>query len=196
MSWTGHDGNGHGRKYVHITETPDVRHIANPDVMHEESDVNVRGVATFVGILAAGIVLIGLLMIMLFKGFERYAEYKDERIPVSPMARTEQERRPPPPVLQAAPGFRSLDDPKMSFELREPSAEWDALREKWNWELNNPGAIDPGTQTMRVPIEDAKQLLLNKGLPVRQQQSGDVGSAGMDVPSYSSAGRQMEKRNQ
>jgi hypothetical protein len=62
--------------------------------------------------------------------------------------------------------------------------------------LNNPGAIDPGAQTMRVPIEDAKQMLLNKGLPVRQQQSGEVGSAGMDVPSYSSAGRQMEKRDQ
>jgi hypothetical protein len=196
MSWTGQDGNGHGRKYVHITETPDVRHIANPDVMHEESDVDVKGVGTFVGILAAGLILIGALMIGLFKGFERYAEYKDERIPVSPMARTEAERRPPPPVLQAAPGFRSLDDPRVSFELREPSAEWDTLREKWTKELENPGAIDPATQTMRVPIEDAKRMLLEKNLPVRQQQSGEVGSAGMDVPSYSSAGRQTEKRDQ
>lgn len=194
MSWTGEGGQG--RRYVHITETPDVRHITNPDVMHEESDVNVKGVGTFVGILAAGLILIGALMIGLFKGFERYAEYKDERIPVSPMARTEQERRPPPPVLQAAPGFRSLDDPRVSFELREPSAEWDALREKWTQELETPGAIDPATQTMRVPIEDAKRMLLEKNLPVRQQQSGEVGSAGMDVPSYSSAGRQTEKRDQ
>ena len=52
------NGNGHGGGYaegprfgrgdrLHTTETPDVSHITNPDVMHEESDVSVRGVATF-----------------------------------------------------------------------------------------------------------------------------------------------------
>ena len=199
MSWTGHDGNGHGRKYLHVTETPDVRHITNPDVMHEESDVSIKGVGAFVGALAAGIILIGALMIGLWKGFERYAEYKDARIPVSPMARTEQERLPPPPRLQAAKGFQSLDphdpnDPRFNFELKEPSAEWNALRQKWEWELNNPAVMDPNTQTMRVPIEDAKQMLLSKGLPARQQQPGEVGISGMDVPSYSSAGRQTQKK--
>lgn len=196
MSWTEHNGNGHGRKYIHTTETPDVSHITNPDVMHEESDVSVRGVGTFVGMLFGGLILMGVLMVGLFKLFEWRAEVADRSIAVSPMARTEAERRPPPPRLQAAPGFASLDDPKMSFELKAPSSEWDALREKWRYELNNPGAIDSGTQTMRVPIEDAKQMLLNKGLPARQPQSGDVTAAGMDVPSYSSAGRQMEKRDQ
>lgn len=199
MSWTGHDGNGHGRKYIHVTETPDVRHITNPDVMHEESDVSVRGVGAFVGALAAGLVLMGVLMVLLWKGFERYAEYKDERIAVSPMARTEQERLPPPPRLQAAKGFQSLDphdpnDPRFSFELKEPAAEWNQLRERWNWELTNPAVVDPNTQTMRVPIDTAEQMLLSKGLPSRQQQPGEPGLAGMDVPSYSSAGRQTQKK--
>ncbi|MDT7604741.1 MAG: hypothetical protein QOF61_2738 [Acidobacteriota bacterium] len=194
MSWTGHDGNGHGRKYIHVTETPDVSHITNPDVMHEESDVNVRGVGAFVGALFAGLIVIAALMVGLFKGFERYAEYKDERIAVSPMARTEAERLPPPPRLQAAPGFVSLDDPNMSFALKEPAAEWNALREKWEYELNNPGAVDPNTQARRIPIKDAMQMLLDKGLPVRQQQSGQSTNAGADVPSYSSAGRQTDSR--
>ena len=199
MSWTGHDGNGHGRRYVHITETPDVRHITNPDVMHEESDVSIKGVGAFVGALAAGIILIGVLMVLLWKGFERYAEYKDARIPVSPMARTEQERLPPPPRLQAAKGFQSVDphdpnDPRFNFELKEPAAEWNQLRERWNWELHNPAVVDPNAQTMRVPIDTAEQMLLSKGLPARPQQPGEVGVEGMYMPSYSSAGRQLQMK--
>jgi hypothetical protein len=200
MSWKGHDGDAQGRRYMHITETPDVRHITNPDVMHEESDVSVKGVGAFVGILFGSLVLIAVLMVGLFKGFERYAEYQDERIPVSPMARTEKERLPPPPRLQAAPGFQSLDphdpnDARLNFELKEPAAEWNALREKWEYELNNAGAVDPGTQAHRIPIEDAKRMLLEKGLPVRPDSDpGNVDVVIRDVPSYSSAGRQTQKR--
>jgi hypothetical protein len=194
MSWTGEGGQG--RRYVHITETPDVRHITNPDVMHEESDVNVRGVGAFVGILFAGLIVMAVMMIGLWKVFEWRARVADERIAVTPMARTQAERLPPSPRLQAAPGFASLDDPKMSFELKEPAAEWNALREKWEYELKNPTAADPNTQTMRVPIEDAKRMLLDKNLPARTQQPGAISWKGQDVPTYSSAGRQTEKRIQ
>lgn len=192
MSWNEHGGRG---KYVHITETPDVRHITNPDVMHEESDVNVRGVGAFVGILFAGLILMAGLMIGLFKGFEKYAEYKDERIAVTPMARTDAERLPPAPRLQAAKGFQSLDphdpnDPKFNFELKEPAAEWNALHEKWNEELTSR-ATDQTGQAARVPIEDAKRMLLEKGLPARAAQ-GNVDI--VDLPSASSAGRQTQKR--
>jgi hypothetical protein len=120
----------------------------------------------------------------------------DERIAVTPMARTQAERLPPAPRLQAAPGFASLDDPKMSFELKEPAAEWNALREKWEYELKNPAVVDPNTHTMRVPIEDAKRMLLDQNLPARPQQLGAISWKGQDVPTYSSAGRQTEKRIQ
>ncbi|MCA1642105.1 MAG: hypothetical protein LC785_09175 [Acidobacteria bacterium] len=201
MSWSGEQGGGQGRKYIHVTETPDVRHITNVDVMHEESDVSVKGVGAFVGILFAGLVLIAALMVGLYKAFEWNAKRQDARIEVSPMARTDAERLPPPPRLQAAPGFESLDphdphDDSQKFQLKHPHAEWEALQRKWDWELNNPGAVDPGTQTMRVPIKDAMRMTLEKGLPTRQQQAGESGWKGADVPSYSSAGRQTEKRDQ
>jgi hypothetical protein len=199
MSWTGEGGQG--RRYVHITETPDVRHITNPDVMHEESDVNVKGVGAFVAILFAGLVVMAVMMIGLWKVFEWRARVADERIAVTPMARTQAERLPPAPRLQAAPGFQSLDphdanDQKLNFELKEPAAEWNALREKWNYELKNPAVIDPNTHTMRVPIEDAKRMLLDQNLSARPQQPGAITWKGQDVPTYSSAGRQMEKRIQ
>jgi hypothetical protein len=200
------NGDGHGGGYgegarfgrgdrLHTTETPDVSHITNPDVMHEESDVSVRGVGTFVGALAAGMIVVCVLMVLMYKAFEWQVAREEAREQRSPMARNEEERLPPEPRLQAARGFRSLDDPDLHFELQHPQAEWEALRRKWEFELKNAGAPDPNTQTRRIPIEDAKNMLLGQGLPARQQQPGAQGQSGVDIPSYSSAGRQPEKRD-
>ena len=196
-------GDGGGRGFggderLHITETPDVRHIGNPDVMHEESDVNVRGVGTFVGVLAAAMVVVCVLMAGMYKAFEWQTQREEAREARSPMARTEEERRPPAgvPRLQAAPGFRSLDDPKLNFELKHPQAEWEALREKWEFELNNAGAADPNTGEGRIPIEDAKRMFLGRSQPVRPAPPGGGRlQTEVDIPSYSSAGRQPEKRD-
>jgi hypothetical protein len=185
----------HGKEKMHLTETPDVRHITNPDVMHEESDVSVRGVGTFVGLLFLGLIIVSALMLGLFKLLEAYAESKD--IQPAPMARSERERLPPPgaPRLQGAPDHRSLDDPNLIFEKKEPTLEWAAVQSKFKYDLENFHDPDPGTGTMRVPIEFAKQKLLEKGLPVRQQQQqGAQASEGINIPTFASAGRQTEKR--
>ncbi len=201
------NGNGHGDGYaeggrfgrgdrLHTTETPDVSHITNPDVMHEESDVSVRGVGTFVGLLAAGMIVVCVLMVGMYKAFEWQVHREESREQRSPMARNEEERLPPEPRLQSSRGFRSLDDPKLSLELQHPQAEWEALQRKWDFELKNAGAPDPNTQTRRIPIEDAKTAVLGQ-LRARQQppQGAQAASGGDDIPSYSSAGRQPEKRD-
>ncbi len=53
MVRSGHNGNGNDDR--HVTETPDVSHIKNPDVTHEASDVSVSGVAKFVGALTVDV---------------------------------------------------------------------------------------------------------------------------------------------
>ena len=185
----------HGKEKMHLTETPDVRHITNPDVMHEESDVSVRGVGTFVGLLFLGLIIVSALMLGLFKLLEGYAESKD--IQPAPMARSEKERLPPPgaPRLQGAPDHKSLDGDNLIFEKKEPTLEWAALQSKFKYDLENFHDPDPGTGMMRVPIEFAKEKLLQKGLPVRQQQTqGTQASEGINIPTAASAGRQTEKR--
>ena len=207
MGIFGHHGNGKGK--MHLTETPDVRHITNPDVMHEESDVSVRGVGTFVGLLFLGLVIVSALMLGMFKLLDAYATSKE--VAPSPMARSEKERLPPPgvPRLQGAPDHRSLDDPNLIYEKKEPTLEWEALRAKYKYDLENYHDADPGTGTMRVPIAFAKERLLQQGLPVRQQpqqpqqqQGAQHGAAeatpreGLNLPTAASAGRQTEKRDQ
>ena len=191
-------GHGNGKGKLHLTETPDVSHITNPDVMHEESDVSVRGVGTFVGLLFLGLLIVCGLMFGLFRLLDAYATSKE--VQPAPMARSEKERLPPPgvPRLQGAPDHRSLDDPNLIYEKKEPTLEWDALKEKYEDDLNYYQDADPGTGMERVPIDFAKKKLLEKGLPVRQQQQqgvGDVTREGLNLPTAASAGRQTEKRD-
>ena len=195
------DGGGRGFGHddrLHVTETPDVRHIGNPDVMHEESDVNVRGVGMFVGILAAAMVVVCGLMVLMYNLFEWQMKREEAREARSPMARTEEERLPPAgvPRLQAAPGHSTAGKPEERFDLREPQAEWNALRRHWEEELNTPGPADPNTGEGRVPIEEAKRKFLSGPQAVRQAPQGGQLPTGVDIPSASSAGRQPEKRDQ
>jgi hypothetical protein len=191
-----------GRK-VHVTETPDVRHITNPDVMHEESDVSVKGVALFVfGLGVFGLITIGV-MFGLFRYFGHREARNEEKEFHSPMARSEQERQPAQgvPHLQAAPGDRMFDapdtkDPRYDLQLKPPDEEWKLLRQKYDWDLTHYSPPDPSTGMVRVPIDEAMQRLLQQNLPARPAQPGDpTVNGGMDVPSYASAGRQTEKRD-
>src|SRR6185295_12238862 len=110
-------GNGHK------TETPDVTHIRNVEVTHEASDVSVRGVMTFVVVLSISIFIVSLGVWMLFRVFN--AQEAKEPQP-GPMALTKDERLPPEPRLQAAPGFAVTLENGQRIDLQKsvPQAEY------------------------------------------------------------------------
>ena len=187
---------GH-RKRDDIHETPDVSHIQNPDVSHEASDVNVGSIIKFVVGLFVLTVVTFVLMKLLFKVLENRAASLDP--PARPMALTEQERLPPEPRLQAAPGFgvQESKDKRISLQLREPKAEYEELRKIWSGIL--AGQPDPRTGQAGMPIDDAIKRVVEDGslrsrAPAANQEQLDI--KGMDVPSFQSSGRMLEKRDQ
>ena len=170
----------------HQTETPDVSHIHNPDVAHEESDVHVQGILWFVGgLLAFGIVTFILMWLML-----RFYESRQAKLepPPAPMALKGAERLPPEPRLQLAPGheIHPLDDMKV-------------LQQEWDQELNKSG-LDEKTGMNKIPIKQAmQQILTDKSLAARPQAGGEMPQTGvpdMEIPTYESSGQKMEKRDQ
>ncbi|HJU54851.1 MAG TPA: hypothetical protein VJ715_09775 [Pyrinomonadaceae bacterium] len=185
------------RKKDDIHETPDVSHIQNPDVSHEASDVNVGSIIKFVAGLFVLTVLTFVLMKLLFKVLEdRAAKLDPER---RPMALTEQERLPPEPRLQAAPGFGVTisEGKRVNLQLREPKAEYEELSKIWDEVLE--GKPDPRTGKMGMPIDEAMKKVAEDG-SLRTRAPGDnqeqLDLKGMDVPSYQSSGRMPEKRDQ
>jgi hypothetical protein len=178
-------------RHDNIHETPDVSHIQNPDVQHEESDVNVKAILYFVvGLfLLMGVTLV--LMHFMLNFFEEQA-VKSERQP-GPMALTEKERLPPEPRLQAAPGFGAEGE---NLELQKPQAEIEVVSQKWEALLKN-GMTDEKTGVRTaIPIQDAMKALVEQNMVKSRPQEN---KQGMDsevdgIPSYPSSGRMMEKR--
>jgi hypothetical protein len=199
MSKTTHKGNGQDPR--HVTETPDVSHIKNPDVTHEASDVSVSGVLKFV----LGLTVLGIVVFVLMWGmFDFLNAQEEERAPKSgPMAMSPQERLPPDPRLQAAPGFEvTLENgERVKLENREPEAEYRVLREQWERQLHcksdelPPGAMD--RKTPCLPIDQAIDMLLaGGGLQVRPPAGNSGKPAAMAPPTAWSSGRTVEKGNE
>jgi len=186
----------HGRR-DDIHETPDVSHIQNADVMHEESDVNVRAILVFVlGLLFFAVVVLILMSFML----RFFKARQDAQTPKpAPMALSDKERLPPEPRLQGAPGF-GVDlgnGQREDLALKEPSAEMKVVRKQWD-EILLKGQKDQNGNIVAIPIEEAMRQVVDKGLPTRPQNGGPPLSVkgGMDIPSYQSSGQKTEKRDQ
>jgi hypothetical protein len=188
---------GRKSKKDDIHETPDVSHIQNPDVSHEASDVDVGTIVKFVVGLFFLTVITFVLMKLLYNVLEARATEADPKR--RPMAMSDKERLPPEPRLQAAPGFGvDLGNGKaINLQLREPQAEYNELQKIWDAQLE--GKPDPRTGLAGMPIEEAKKKVLEDGsLRSRPPADGQqqIGTNGIDVPSYQSSGRMTEKRDQ
>jgi hypothetical protein len=191
MSKNGHNGHkGHG----HVTETPDVSHIKNIDVTHEASDVNVGGILKFVVGLTIFGIIVNILMWGMFRFFNAQEEVKEPK--PGPMAMTKEERLPPEPRLQAAPGFgvKLANGQWVNLETREPEAEYRVLREQWERELNcdyqdNSHKLKLETKIICMPIDAAMEKVLNEGLPVRAPNNNTGNPTELSLPTAASSGR-------
>jgi hypothetical protein len=120
-----------------------------PAARHEESDVNVRGVLGFAAGLLVTAVLIQFMVWLLFVYFS--GREAARVVPEYPLAAGEQTRVPPEPRLQTNP----------REDLRALRAREDAV-------LNSYGWVDRTAGVVRIPIDEAIKLTVQRGLPVRQ----------------------------
>jgi hypothetical protein len=123
--------------------------IHNPDTKHETSDVNIRAIVWFVVVLAAVALAIQAAMVGMFVILDKI-EVKNEA-PVSPLA-LPAGTAPPEPHLQTTPWA----------DLKTLRAEESAYLHGYGW-------VDQGAGVARVPIDKAKAMLLQKGIPVRPE---------------------------
>lgn len=186
----GHRGNGHK------TETPDVSHIRNVEVTHERSDISVKGVLMFVIALSVSIAIVSTGVWLIFRYFN--GEEAKEPQP-GPMALKKDERLPPEPRLQSAPGFAATiaNGQRVDLSRREPQAEYRVLRQQWQQELQGE-LKDQSGNPIGMPIDQAmKQIVSGGNLPTRAQTApGKLQDYAVSLPTDSSSGRETMKRVQ
>jgi hypothetical protein len=204
-----------GRKRDSIHETPDVSYITNPDVAHEESDVAVRPLLWFVGGLTAFTIIVCVAMWIMFHYF--LAREKSQELAASPLARQGEERLPPEPRLQLAPGFGVTTDDGVRHNLSyannpegvpQPQSEYLVVRSEWMRELSEYGWADEKAGTVRIPMDEAIRRYLQQRQSKQQgqtQQGAQPGQAPAtgaqaapkeQTPSDSSSGQQTEQKHQ
>jgi hypothetical protein len=119
---------------------------AAPRNGYEKSDANPRGLLYFVLIMAAILAATSLSLIGLFKHFER-TENPGSFV-AAPFAGAQP--LPPPPRIQPVPGV----DMQSYYQSQQNL-------------LNTYGWVDKQNGIVRLPIDRAMELLLQRGLPVR-----------------------------
>jgi hypothetical protein len=166
----------HQSHHSHDDPVPGKSPLRAPGSLHEKSDVNTGAVLKFgLGLLLAG-VGVYFLTNALFSHFnEREARLE---VPRSPLLPGGELRLPPEPRLQLAPGHPM-----------HPLEEMKQLKDAEEAVLNSYGWVDRQAGTVRIPIEEAKRLSLQKGFP-----SNPGGKSEPGIPQVSSSGRTWERK--
>jgi len=123
--------------------------MADTSVGHEGTDVNIRAVLGFGAGLFVAAVLIQFMVWLLFLYFS--GREAARVAPEYPLAVGGQTRVPPEPRLQTNP----------REDLR-------ILRAREDGVLNSYGWVDRTAGVVRIPIDEAIKLTVQRGLPVRQ----------------------------
>jgi hypothetical protein len=116
--------------------------------LHEPNTVNIPGVVKFLVWLSVAVIVVALLMWGLLHYFDK--RKAQEAPPPSPLA--PEVRVPPEPRLQGAPG-----------SVKSPAEDIRRFREQEDQMLNSYGWIDQQNGIIRIPIEQAKKLIEQKG---------------------------------
>ena len=124
--------------------------LVNPDVSHETSDVNIRAILAF----GAALIAIAVAVHVLIYGLYGYFDSREGvQAPLEyPLAASQGHHEPPEPRLQT--------DPRQ--DLADMQAKEDEQLQSYGWVDKNAGVV-------RIPIEDAIRLTLQRGLPARTE---------------------------
>jgi hypothetical protein len=146
---------------------PEQRPVVNPETHHEKSDVNVRALLWFVVIFVAFAAVSHTLLWIMFKYFAQVA-----RSTTSPsltgVARPADMSIPRQPRLQPFPN-RDPRGNTMPPNSSTPVTDMEEMRATEEEALHKPGWVDQKKGIVRVPIDVAKQLVVQRGMPVVPQ---------------------------
>jgi hypothetical protein len=137
---------------------PDTKHSHTGSIPVEGDGISYRGIFWLVAVLAVTILVAEGLMVVTFKLLARDAAAGDA--PRAPLAA-------PAGQLPPKPNLLYLDSNAPALRLGEPSNLQQFLQAE-DKALTTYEWIDRSAGVVRIPIDRAKELLLQRGLPSRE----------------------------
>ena len=140
--------------------------IVNPETQHEKTDVSVRALMVFIAIFIVFAMLTHVAIWLLFKGFVR-VEQRRQLGPVTEMQRPADMAVPKnQPLLQPFPRNGANGKP-LPPNRNTPVTDLADMREAEQRALTTYGWVDQEKGIVRIPIDEAMKLTLQRGLPVQ-----------------------------
>jgi hypothetical protein len=157
--------------------------LINEGVAHETSDVNVRAILGFAGIIVVVTVVCAVIVWIFFDVLESQAAARDPKM--SPLARPATQM---PNTTTASPYFGGASRPQLV--TNEPAVP-KSLRQTEDKSLSEYGWVDEKGGVTRVPIDQAKKRLVERGLPSRPSPADPA--LGTHAPAFgeSTSGRSI-----
>jgi len=143
----------------------------NPAVAHERGDIEIFAVTRFGIGLAIGMIVVVFMMFGLFDWFKKHTNEAIEQLPPSVLD-ARKELLPPEPHLQTMGNPHAPD--VSQGDLRSPHIELGRLRAAEALQLSTYAWVDPDKGMVRIPIDDAKDLVLKRGLPSKVTPEGQA----------------------
>lgn len=133
--------------------------VLNPETHHETSDVDVRGILWFVVIFVVFAVVTHVFLYFLYGAFRHH--FRGDVQPAR-TAITAPAALPQTPRLQPFPQKDQNGQP-ISPNASTPVVDMTEMRAAEDEALKNAGWVDKQKGIVRIPIERAKQLVVQRG---------------------------------
>jgi len=166
-----HDETAHHSADAEYEATP-------PGASYEHTDAHVPVIVKFLFWVTVSTVIVHLGLGFAYDVMIRQANAREVQHIRYPLAQGREQQLPPVPRLQADP-----QDDMSRFRLEE-----DSLLQSYGWQNREAG-------TVRIPIEDAMRLSVERGLVSGPPPGSGTVTPGL-MPTDASAGRAMERRRQ
>jgi len=144
-----------------MAEHRDIQHplpdLTNPELRHENRDVNVWAV----GKVGIALVLTTIASLLLMFGMFRYLEVRENTAQI------------PPATTYTVNPNKLPPEPNVMFNQHE-SENQQEIRAAEDRELNEYGWADKAHGVVRLPIERAMDLVVQRGLPARPQTDQQI----------------------
>jgi hypothetical protein len=156
--------------------------LQNEDVAHEHSDVNMGAIVASALTLVCVVAVSMVAMVLVFNRLENKAAARDPH--VSPLAAPATDM---PKTTNESPAFSTgvAGPPLLTNEPRALSNYRGGLQKQ----LQYYGWVNEKTGVAHIPIDAAKKLILDRGLPVREGAAPATFRVRPEVKGESSGGR-------
>jgi hypothetical protein len=116
---------------------------------HETQDADVRAIVyTGIGLAISA----GLVIVLVYGIFRYLADHPPTTAPDNPLSETDRQQFPPAPRIEEHP----------AMELKDLRSQEDRILTTYGW-------VDQKSGVVRIPIDRAIELQLQRGFPTRQE---------------------------